>query len=170
MSPRRPTPGATQAGVAAVVLAMWLGAAVYFGAVVARAAFAVLPTRTLSGDLVSATLPAIFLSGMALAGLAALLALPAPRREWHAGRFTWFLGALVAAALCAISQFVVTPRIEMLRASLGISLDSTPLTDPTRSAFAHWHLLSVGALGAAMVLVLVALVAATRHATAARVR
>ncbi len=170
MSPRRPAPGATQAGVAAVALAAWLGAAAYFGAVVARAAFAVLPTRALSGDLVSATLPAIFVGGMVLAGLAALLALPAPRLEWDAARFTWFLAALVAAGLCAVSQFVVTPRIELLRGSLGVALDTTPMTDPVRAEFAHWHLLSVGALGIACVLVFVALVAAFRQATGARVR
>jgi hypothetical protein len=58
----------------------------------------------------------------------------------------------------------------VLRASLGVALDSTPVTDPVRVEFAHWHLLSVGALGTACVLVLVALVAALRHATGARVR
>lgn len=170
MSPRRPTPGASQAGIAAVLLAAWLGAAVYFSAVVARAAFSVLPSRTLSGDMVGATLPTIFLGGVAMTGIAAILALPAPRREWYAGRFVWLVASLVAAGLCAVGQFVLTPRIEVLRASLGIALASTPAGDPVRAEFARLHLFSVGALGIAIVLALVALGAAVRHATAARVR
>lgn len=170
MSPRRPTPGAMQAGIATVLLAAWLGAAVYFSAVVARAAFAVLPSRTLAGDLVGATLPTIFVGGVAMAGLAALLAIPAPRREWYAGRFTWLLASLLAAGLCAVGQFVLTPRIDVLRSSLGIALDSAAAGDPVRAEFARLHLFAVGALGIAIVLAVVALVAAVRHATAARTR
>ena len=170
MSPRRQTPGAAQAGVSAVLLAAWIGAAVYFSAVVARAAFAVLPSRTLSGDLVGATLPALFISGVVMAGIAALLALPAPRREWHAGRFVWLLGALIAAGLCAVGQFVLGPRIDVLRASLGASLAAMTPSDPARAEFARLHLMAVGALGLAILLALLALVAATRHATSARMR
>lgn len=170
MSPRRPTPGATQAAIAAALLAAWLGAAVYFSAVVARAAFAVLPSRTLAGDLVGATLPAIFVGGVVMAGLAMLLALPAPRREWYAGRFVWLLASLVAAGLCAVGQFVLTPRIHVLSGSIGVALESMPAGDPARAEFARLHLLSVGALGIAIVLALVALVAAVRHATSARMR
>lgn len=170
MSTRRSIPGATQAGIAAVLLAAWLGAAIYFGAVVARAAFAVLPSRTLSGDIVGATLPAIFVGGVVMAGLAMLLALPAPRREWYAGRFVWLLASLVAAGLCAVGQFVLTPRIDVLRGSLGMALESTPVSDPVRAEFARLHLFSVGALGIAIVLAIIALVAAIRHATSARMR
>jgi len=170
VSPRRPVPGALQAGIAAVLLAAWLGAAIYFGAVVARAAFAVLPSRALSGDLVGATLPSIFVGGVVLAALAALLALPAPRRDWYAGRFIWLVASFLAAALCAVGQFVLSPRINVLRASLGAALDSTPLSDPSRAEFARLHLLAVGALGIAIVLAFVALVAVLRHATSAHTR
>ena len=83
--------------MSAVVLAAWLGAAVYFSAVVARAAFGVLPTRTLAGELVGATLPTLFISGVVMATIASLLALPAPRREWYAGRFAWLVASLLAA-------------------------------------------------------------------------
>jgi hypothetical protein len=170
MSYRRSTPGATQAGISAVLLAAWFGAALYFSLVVARAAFAVLPSRTLSGDLVGATLPAIFISGLVMAGIAVLLALPAPRREWYAGRFAWLFCALIAAGLCAVAQFVLSPRIDVLRGSLGVALETMAASDPARAEFARLHLMSVAALGLAMVFAFVALVAATRHATSARVR
>jgi hypothetical protein len=170
MSSRRATPGAGSAGVSAVVLAAWVGAAVYFSAVVARAAFRVLPTRTLAGDLVGATLPTLFISGVVVAAIASLLALPAPRREWYAGRFAWLLASLLAAGACAVGQFVLTPRIDVLRASLGASLETISPTDPARAEFARLHLMSVGALGLAILLALIALVAAIRHATSTRMR
>ncbi|MDE3217575.1 MAG: DUF4149 domain-containing protein, partial [Gemmatimonadota bacterium] len=43
---------------------VWLGAAVLLAAAVAPAAFAVLPSRSLAGDLVGRVLPVIFWSGM----------------------------------------------------------------------------------------------------------
>ena len=56
-----------------VVLSLWLGAALVVGAVVAPAAFAVLPTRTLAGALVGRVLPALFWSGAAVGLLVAML-------------------------------------------------------------------------------------------------
>ena len=170
MSSRRATPGAAPAGVSAVLLAAWIGAAVYFSAVVARAAFAVLPSRALAGELVGATLPTLFISGVVVAAAAALLALPAPRREWYGGRFTWLFGSLLAAGLCAVGQFVLSPRIDLLRASLGASLETLAPGDPSRAEFARLHAMSVAALGLAILLALVALVAAVRHATSTRMR
>lgn len=170
MSYRRATPGATPAGISAVLLAIWLGAAVYFSAVVARAAFAVLPSRSLAGELVGATLPTLFISGVVTAAVAALLALPAPRREWYGGRFAWLFGSLLSAGLCAVGQFVLSPRIDVLRVSLGASLETLSRTDPARAEFARLHAMSVGALGLAIILALVALVAAIRHATSTRMR
>lgn len=170
MSPRRATPGAGSAGISAVLLAAWFGAAVYFSAVVARAAFGVLPSRTLAGDLVGATLPSLFISGIATGAIAALLALPAPRREWYGGRFTWLFGSLLAGGFCAVGQFVLSPRIDVLRASLGASLETLSRADPARMEFARLHLMSVAALGLAMLLALVGLVAAIRHATSTRMR
>jgi len=47
-----------------VALAAWLGAAALFAASVAPAAFAVLPSRSLAGDVVGRVLPVVFWSGM----------------------------------------------------------------------------------------------------------
>lgn len=170
MSPRRATPGAGSAGVSALVLAAWVGAAVYFSVVVARAAFGVLPTRALAGELVGATLPSLFISGVVAAGIATLLALPAPRREWYGGRFTWLFASLLAAGSCAVGQFILGPRIDLLRASLGAALETMSPADPARAEFARLHMMSVAALGLAILLALVALVAAIRHATSTRLR
>jgi len=43
-------------------LAVWLGAALFFSVAVAPALFAVLPSRTLAGEVVGRLLPGIFYS------------------------------------------------------------------------------------------------------------
>ena len=50
-----------------VLLSAWLGAAVLVATVVAPAAFAVLPTRTLAGALVGRVLPVLFIAGLVVA-------------------------------------------------------------------------------------------------------
>ena len=45
------------------MLALWLGAAGFFSAAVAPALFAVLPTRTLAGEVVGRVLPVVFYVG-----------------------------------------------------------------------------------------------------------
>src|SRR5437899_2098491 len=57
-----------------ILLALWLGAGIVVSAVVAPAAFAVLPTRTLAGALVGRVLPVIFLSGIAVGAVVIALA------------------------------------------------------------------------------------------------
>jgi len=52
------------------LVAAWLGAAVLVAAVVAPAAFRVLPTRSLAGAVVGQVLPVIFASGFLIAIIA----------------------------------------------------------------------------------------------------
>src|SRR4029077_12340066 len=56
-----------------VLLAVWIGAALLFALVVAPAAFAVLPTRTLAGALVGRVLPVIFYAGVVIGSLIVIL-------------------------------------------------------------------------------------------------
>jgi hypothetical protein len=62
-------PAAWPVPVSAILLAAWLGAALYFSIIVTRAAFAVLPSRTLAGALVGQTLPVLYDTGMLVARL-----------------------------------------------------------------------------------------------------
>lgn len=149
------------ASFATIGLSAWLGAALLAAAVVAPAAFAVLPTRALAGALVGRVLPPLFLAGFALnaivAGLAARSggALATPRVAL----------ATLAAAACAVAQFVIARRIETLRAAIGPSLDALAPGDPRRVAFGRLHGLSVLSLGVAMLAaaVVVALTVAAQH-------
>lgn len=135
------------APVAAVLLAAWLGASLYFTVVVTRAAFAVLPTRTLAGALVGETLPALFDAGMFVGVVLVAAALMSPV---SAVRTVSLTGGAVIAALCALARFVILARIARLRLTLPAAIDSLALTDPARRSFGQLHALSVGALGMAM--------------------
>jgi hypothetical protein len=148
----------TRASPVALLLAAWLGAGILFAAVVAPAAFAVLPSRSLAGALVGRVLPVLFLAGIGMA----LLALVLDRAPW--GRlFGVRRAALATVALaCAVAQFGVAPRIDRVRRQIDGPIEQLPPDDARRVAFGRLHAISVGWLGLAMlaattVLVLVSL-------------
>src|SRR6478672_3587044 len=135
----------TLGSIAVVALSAWLGAALLVATVVAPAAFAVLPTRTLAGALVGRVLPVIFWSGMTLGVVVALLG-----GRIGLGKFG-IASSIVLAAASAVAQLVVTPRIEALRVSIGGAVDALDVTDPRRMAFGRMHGISVLLMGIGMV-------------------
>ena len=126
-----------------LALALWLGAVLVVGAVVAPAAFAVLPTRTLAGALVGRVLPALFWSGAAMGLLVALLG-----RTGNGGRRRTLLGAALTVA-CLVAQLGVAPRIAQVRAGVTVPIDQLDRHDARRVAFGRLHLASVALLGVA---------------------
>jgi hypothetical protein len=133
--------------VTMLLLAGWLGAAMYFSAVVTRAAFAVLPSRTLAGALVGQTLPVLFDTGILVGACLVAVGL---RRSSGAVRTTSIAGGSAIVALSGLARFVILARIARLRLTMPAAIDSLPATDPARRAFGQLHALSVGALGLAM--------------------
>jgi len=148
----RSTPVALSVIVAA---SLWLGAALLVSAVVAPAAFAVLPSRTLAGALVGRVLPVLFWSGMALGVIGAALA-------GSIGGWPTRGAALVLAAACAVAQIVIGPRIEAIRAAIGGAVDALDVADPRRQTFGMLHGMSVLCLGLAMLATVVVIGLATR--------
>lgn len=141
------------------LVALWLGAAVFFTVAVAPAVFAVLPTRTLAGLVVGRLLPAIFYSGIVI-GLAAAVLETMARGGWDwRGRD---VAAGVMAAACAVAQFVIAPRIERVRAEIAGPLERLPVDDVRRVTFGRLHGISVGWLGIAMIAAAVIVIAAGR--------
>jgi hypothetical protein len=129
------------------LLTLWLGAALFFAAVVAPAAFAVAPASSFAGALVGRLLPPLFASG-ALVGLVIVaIELRWPRTG---GRLRASAAGVMLAA-CAIAQFVIGGQIDRLRASAGSPIGMLQRDDPRRVAFGRLHALSVAALGAAMI-------------------
>ena len=135
------TQGTSAALASVVLLAAWLGAALLVAGVVAPAAFAVLPTRTLAGALVGRVLPVVFWSGMVVGLVVAALGWSLPNRLW---RTSAALGLVVA---CAAAQLVVAPRIERVRAQIGGAVDALDPSDPRRQAFGRLHGMSVAWMG-----------------------
>jgi len=145
----RPTPLLIQL----VIVALWLGGAILFAAVVAPALFAALPTRTLAGVVVGRVLPTIFYAGMVVGAVVIILEL----RE--NGAWSW-RGAETPGAItlisCAIAQFIVSPRIERVRAEIGGAIETLAVDDPRRVQFGRLHGASVAWLGLAMIAAAVA--------------
>ncbi|MDB4884625.1 MAG: hypothetical protein JWN79_63 [Gemmatimonadetes bacterium] len=142
------------------LLSAWLGAAVLVAAVVAPAAFAVLPTRTLAGALVGRVLPVVFWTGIVVGLLVAALGWPLA-----AGRVGRTGAALVLAASCAIAQLGVAPRIAAIRDAAGGRIDVLDPSDPRRQAFGRLHGLSVAWMGLGGLAALVALFLLVRLTT-----
>ena len=144
------------------LLAFWLGAATVFSAIVAPALFDVLPTRTLAGLVVGRVLPVIFYAGIVIAGIDLVIDL---RGAHHAGRIA---ADTVMLLTCAAAQFLVSPRIERVRAAIAGPIEQLDPADPRRVEFGRLHAVSVGLLGVAMIAALVAIIAIARTMIAAR--
>lgn len=132
---------------ATVLVTAWLGASLITVAVVAPGAFAVLPSRSLAGTMVGRVLPTLFVAGIAIGVVVALLsggfgAAGAPR--WTA------VSALLASVACGISQFAITPKLDRIRAGIVGPIETLPLDDPRRVAFGLLHGYNVAGLGVAM--------------------
>jgi hypothetical protein len=136
------TSGAVSAVV--VVISAWLGAVLFFSALMAPAAFRVLPTRALAGMLVGETLPALFVGGAVAGVFALVLLLSGAELVRHR------IVGLVASGMMIASAFaghvVLGGRIGALRAEIGGTLDTLPAGDPLRAAFGRLHAYSVSAL------------------------
>ena len=139
-----------------VILAAWLGAALFIAAVVTPAAFAVLPTRALAGTLVGRALPVLFAVGVVV-GIAVLLM----NRYVEGGRLVGGAAAVLFLAIGAAN--IVALRISAMRAALGVPMESLDTADPRRIAFGRMHGLSVVLMGIGMLGAFVALTALSRH-------
>ena len=129
-----------------MLLSAWLGAGILFSAVVAPAAFAVLPSRTLAGTLVGRVLPVRFISGIIVAAVSRLVDRGAAVTRPRVRRLA--LGVVMVA--CGVAQFGIGPRIERTRAQIQGPIEQLSRDDPRRVAFGRLHALSVGWLGLAM--------------------
>lgn len=132
-------------GALLVMLSAWLGAVIFFSALVAPAAFRVLPSRALAGALVGETLPALFIGG-ALGGILALLFLLRGGAPMDRSRLYARLAAAVMVVASLVGQLVIGGRIAVLRGEIGGTIDALPNGHPLRDEFGRLHGYSVIAL------------------------
>jgi hypothetical protein len=133
-----------------LVMALWLGAAVFFIAV-AQAAFSVVPERDMAGAVVGRSLSILNYSGIAVGGLLLLASLFRRGASPRVLLWTeWLLLAILAAA-CAANQFVIGLMIASVRSRMeGRGIDEFALDDPLRLHFNSLHEYSVWILAVAM--------------------
>jgi hypothetical protein len=150
-----------------MLIALWLGAAVFFSAAVAPSAFAVLRARhvmnasELAGTLVTRTLAIVNTSGFIISLLllasAFLFRAGLKRRAFYAEACSLALVALTTA----VGQWLINARLLALRMAMGRPIDEVDLRDPLRVAFNDLHgysviALAIGMLAAALALLLIA--------------
>ena len=121
-------------------LIVWIGGIVFFAAVVTRAAFSVLPTHHLAGNIVNRTLASLHWMGIVSAIVFLVSSLIYSRlHDGSAHPLAWrHILICVMLLLTLTSQFGVSPKMASLRASLG-DLDTVAATDPARVEFNKLH-------------------------------
>jgi hypothetical protein len=153
-----------------LLIALWLGGAVFFSATVAPSAFGVLRARNVpyaneaAGSIVTRTLSVVNTGGFALALL--LLASAFLFRQVVTRRA--FLTETVALALVAVAtaagQWIIAARMLTLRSAMGRPIDEVAADDPLRLSFNSLHGYSVMALSVAIIAAAVALLLIARRA------
>lgn len=121
-------------------LGTWIGAVLYFGAIVAPAAFAVL-TSDQAGALVGLTLSRLHLMGI-VAGIIYLLVTAIWARSAAALLRPASLLVLAMVVLTFVSQFWVSGTMDALRGQMG-SVSATPSGNQLRISFDRLHRVSV---------------------------
>jgi hypothetical protein len=137
-----------------LILAIWLGAAVFFIGV-AQSAFAVLPSREMAGSVVNRTLAILNYSGLAISLVMIATSLIANARISRLWLWVERFLLLVLAAACAIGQFVIGFWLSSIRLQLGRPIDDVPVDDPLRIQFNVLHEYSVWVLFAGMIAALI---------------
>ena len=152
-----------------ILLACWFGAALFFGAVVAPAAFGVLRSfglanaNEIAGSIVTRSLSVINVAGFLIA-LLLLLSLLLWRNS--AGRISFIIECVclvVIAIATGVGHWVIAARMRALRAAMVLPIDQIAADDPRHIEFGALHGYSVNALGLAMIAALVALVLMARN-------
>src|SRR5689334_14913258 len=151
-----------------ILLACWFGAALFFVAVVAPAAFSVLRSfglpnaNEIAGSIVTRSLSVINVAGFLIA-LLLLLSLLLWRNSASRVSFIVECVCLVVIALATgVGHWVIAARMRALRAAMVLPIDQIAIDDSRRIEFNSLHGYSVNALGLAMIAALVALVLMAR--------
>ena len=151
-----------------ILLACWFGAALFFGAVVAPAAFSVLRSfglpnaSEIAGGIVTRSLAVINIAGFLISLL--LLVTLLLRRNWSS-RWSFIIECVclgIIALTTFVGHWVIAARMRALRAAMVLPIDQIAADDARRIAFNSLHGYSVNVLGLAMIAALAAMVLMAR--------
>jgi hypothetical protein len=123
-----------------LTLGTWIGSVLYFGAIVAPAAFSIL-TPDQAGSLVGITLGRLHLMGI-VAGVIYLVVTALGARSAAALLRPASLLVIIMLVLTFVSQYWVSETMNALRGQMG-SVAATPATSELRASFDRLHGISV---------------------------
>jgi len=138
-----------------LLLAIWLGAAVFFIGV-AQGAFAVVPEREIAGAVVGRSLMLLNFGGMAIAVILILTSMIGAARISTFWLWIERFLLLIVAAACAVQQFVIGTWMLSLRVRMGGPIDQVAPDDPLRMQFDQLHQYSEWVLMAGMIAAFIA--------------
>jgi Domain of unknown function (DUF4149) len=145
-----------------LLLGMWLGAAIFFGASVAPALFGVLRgaglvnANELAGSIVTRLLSFLNKGGFEIALFALVTAFFVSRNRKLALRIGEVLSLAIMAIMTGVSQWIITARMVALRAAMNGTIDQVPFSDPRRIEFDSLHRYSTTMMLMAMLAGLIA--------------
>ena len=151
-----------------ILLAVWFGAALFFGAVVAPAAFGVLRSfglpnaSEIAGSIVTRSLSVVNLAGFVIA---LLLLVTVILRRNYSSRLSFIVECIclgIIALATGVGHWFIAARMRALRAAMVLPIDQIAADDARRIAFNNLHGYSVNALSLAMIAALVAMVLMAR--------
>jgi uncharacterized membrane protein len=121
-------------------LVIWVGGIIFFSFVVAPALFSVLPTRHLSGLVVSRCLTLLHWIGVCCGGVFLILSVFEAYYSFGNWQAQAARNVLVFAMLVVtlFSQIVVSTRMAALKGEMG-EIDQVAVTDARRVQFNHLH-------------------------------
>lgn len=151
--------------VGLLLLGVWLGAAIFFGAAVAPNLFGVLQAaglanaNELAGTIVTRLLGIINRSGFEISLFLLVTRFFGGRNHRMRWRLTEMLSLAILAIMTGISQWVISPKMLALRSAMQVPIDQVAHEDARRIAFDNLHRYSVDVMTVALIAALVAFVA-----------
>lgn len=147
-----------------ILLGMWLGAAIYFSAIVAPSAFVVLRSYQsfnageIAVVIVNRNLAAINLSGFVIGVVLFVTGFVKFRKVALPAFMIEMISVTTLSVATAIGNWIIAPKLRALRLSLQAPINQVTVTDPRRISFDQLHAHSVKALSVAMIAALLGIV------------
>jgi MFS family permease len=155
--------------VSLLLISLWLGATLFFSAVVAPTVFDVLRghhlanANEIAGAIVTRSLAIISGGGLAISLALLVTAFVFKLTEKRAVFVAEVISLAIMSIMTALGQWVIAARMLALRTAMQAPIDQIAREDPRRVAFDSLHHYSVAALGIAMAAGLVAWIAMSQR-------
>lgn len=147
-----------------LLLGMWLGASVFFSAVLAPNAFIVLRSYQslnageVAGALVNRNLTAINLSGVVIGLIVFVFGLVKFGKVARPAFIIEMICIVLLIISTAVGNWIIAAKLRVLRLTLTGPIDQLAVSDPRRVSFDQLHAYSVKALSVAMIAAFVSFV------------